>query len=128
MLNAYKKVCYYKIDNDDWQEVYNTIFANDIVLKDCDENTTTEIVIDSVSWQYLYNMLDYNTYNQDGISIDTTLFTNKPFIWINNIKYMKDSFNKISIKNEYTKKDITLEYLFKNIDANTAVKYITERL
>lgn len=128
MLNAYKKVCYYKIDNDDWQEVYNTIFANNIVLKDCDENTTTEIVIDSVSWQYLYNMLDYNTYNQDGISIDTTLFTNKPFIWINNIKYMKDSFNKISIKNEYTKKDITLEYLFKNIDANTAVKYITERL
>lgn len=128
MLDVYKRECFYKIDDEDWEKIDSFLYDEEIVLREFDGNTIEDVIFDSVSWKALYDVLESGKYEEKGITVGTTYFTRTPYIRIVNTQFMIDSFDRISIKEVYTKKDITLSWLFETVNADEFIRYVVDRL
>jgi hypothetical protein len=123
MLKIYNVTYYVSIDGADWREV-------DSGYKAADEEPANKLILDNASFdearEYLSNHRIYSVWN------DSTLFTNKPLIYIryedawDQVSYRH--FKTISYKIEYKEwSNVSLDWIIKHLSADQCIQYLKDR-
>lgn len=123
MLKVYTVKSYVSINGEDWQRV--GISGHTIT----DDNPTEKVILDNATFDECYEYV--SQHSLDGIYLDSTLFKNKPIIYIgysifDNHRY--DHFDTISYKYVYEEwEDVSLNYIMEHFSADKCIQYLKER-
>lgn len=129
MLKIYKVYNYISVDGADWRQVIRGWLA-DIECKTSHIDLGMEYMMHRLSFDEARAYL--NNHKFDGIWNDTTFLKKKPTICVRYCDVWDDvvykHFDTISYKTEYVEwKDVSLEWILKNLPADTAIQYLKER-
>ena len=123
MLKVYTVKSYVSINGEDWWNVGRdgcTI---------SDENPTEKVFLDNTTFDECYEYVCHQPL--DGICSSSTLFKNKPIIYIKDSHFYDhryDYFDTISYKYVYEEyKDASLDYIMKHFSADKCIQYLKER-
>ena len=129
MLKVYKIHNYVSIDGSDWREVIWS-WCGPIQKITSNEPPETEYLLNCETFDRAYEYLQNN--ELDGLGPSTTFWIDRPTIWVryddayDTVSYRR--FNTISYKREYEEwANVTLEWIIKNLPADTAIQYLKER-
>ena len=123
MLKVYTVKSYVSINGGDWWHVGydgHTI---------TDDSPTEKILLDNATFDECFEYI--KDHNLDGIWLDSTLFRNRPIIYIGKNSYdahRYNHFNTISYKYVYEEwKDVPLNYIMEYFPADKCIQYLKER-
>ena len=123
MLKVYTVKPYISINGEDWQRVG---LSGHIMT---DNNPTEKVILNNATFDECYKYV--SQHSLDGIWLDSTLFRNKPILyigygWFDSTRY--DHFDTISYKYIYEEwEDATLNYIMNNFSADKCIQYLKER-
>lgn len=123
MLKVYTVKSYVSINGGDWQQVG---FSGCTMT---DDNPIEKVILNNATFDECYEYV--SQHSLDGIYLDSTLFKNKPIIYIgdsifDNHRY--DYFDAISHKYVYEEwKDVPLNYIMEHFSADKCIQYLKER-
>lgn len=129
MFKIYKVKNYVSVDGADWRRVVFSWFIS-TEYKTSNKSLKTQHILCDVSFNEAREYLQNNSL--DGVFNDSTFWKNKPIVSVR--YYDADDivnyrhFNTISYKREYEEwKDVTLEWIIKNLSAEETIQYLKER-
>lgn len=128
MLKIYDPIYFVSIDGGPWERLEDLFDKNWFVTdKDLPE---TELLLDDVSFQEAYDYLRDNYIY--GARICRTFFKDKPqlsLLYFNTIdrKYIKNCEGFWLRAENRLRKNVTLDWILKNVEADQAIQYLTER-
>ena len=128
MLKIYDPIYSVSIDGGPWKRLGDPFDANWFVTdKDLPE---TELLLDDVSFQEAYDYLRDNYISWARTC--TTFFKDKPqlsLLYFNSIdgKYIKKCEWFCLLAENRLRKNVTLDWILKHLEADQAIQYLTER-
>ena len=128
MLKIYNPIYAVSIDGGPWERLEDPFDTNWFVAdKDLPE---TEFLLDNVSFQEAYDYLRENYIS--GARTCRTVFKGKPqlsLLYFNTIdrKYIKKCEGFSLCAKNRLRKNVTLDWLSKHLEADQAIQYLTER-
>ena len=123
MLKVYTVKSYVSINGGDWQRV--GISGHTMT----DDNPIEKILLDNATFNECCEYISHHSL--DGIWLDSTLFRNKPILyigdgWFDSTRY--DHFDTISYKYIYEEwEDVPLNYIMEHFSADKCIQYLKER-
>lgn len=123
MLKVYRVKSYVSINGEDWLHIgYDG-------HKITDDSPTEKILLNNATFDECFEYI--KNHNLDGIWLDSTLFRNRPIIYIGESSWdahRYDHFNTISYKYVYEEwEDVSLNYIMNNFSADKCIQYLKER-
>ena len=128
MLKIYDPIYSVSIDGGSWKRLGDPFDTNWFVTdKDIPE---TELLLYDVSFQEAYDYLRDNYIS--GARTCTTLFKGKPqisLVYFNSIdgQYIKKCERFWLLAENRLRKNVTLDWILKHLEADQAIQYLTER-
>ena len=123
MLKVYTVKSYVSINEGDWQQVGRSGHTM------TDNNPTEKVMLNNATFDECYKYV--SQHSLDGIYLYSTLFKNKPIIYINDrhlCEHRYDHFNTISYKYVYEEwEDVPLDYIMEHFSADKCIQYLKER-
>lgn len=123
MLKVYTVKSYVSINGGDWQRVGFSGYTM------TDDNPIEKVILNNATFDECYEYI--KDHNLDGIWLDSTLFRNRPIIYIGKNFYdahRYNHFNTISYKYVYEEwKDVPLNYIMEYFPADKCIQYLKER-
>lgn len=123
MLKVYRVKSYVSINGEDWWHVG----YDDHTIRN--DNPIEKVFFKDITFNECYKYIKEHELN--GISLDSTLFRNKPIIYIGNSyfdSYRYDHFDTISYKCVYEEwKEVPLTYIMEHFPADKCIQYLKER-
>lgn len=129
MLKIYKVYNYISVDGADWRQVIRGWLA-DIECKASHIDLGMEYMMHRLSFDEAREYLKNHKF--DGIWNDTSFWKKQPTICVRYCDGWDDvvykHFDTISYKTEYVEwKDVSLEWILKNLPADQTIQYLKER-
>lgn len=129
MLEIYDVINYVCVDGGGWGEISNSIDFEKYWLVCKEDISGTDLILDHVCFEEAYEYLRNNSFR--GIQVSKTFFTKKPKISVRFAVYDWTDITKckeFSLRTVYSRKPgITLDWIMKHLEADTAIQYLTER-
>ena len=128
MLKIYDPIYAVSIDGGPWERLEDPFDTNWLVTDE--DLPETELLLDDVSFQEAYDYLRENYIS--GARTCRTIFKGKPqlsLLYFNTIdrKYIKKCKRfSLRVENKF-RKNVTLDWILKNVEADQAIQYLTER-
>lgn len=128
MLKIYDPIYAVSIDGGPWERLEDPFDTNWLVTDE--DLPETELLLDGVSFQEAYDYLRDNYIS--GARTCTTFFKDKPrlsLLYFNTIdrKYIKKCEGFSLCAGNRLRKNVTLDWILKNLEADQAIQYLTER-
>ena len=128
MLKIYDPIYAVSIDGGPWERLEDPFDTNWFVTDE--DLPETELLLDNVSFQEAYDYLRDNYIS--GAGTCTTFFKDKPqlsLLYFNSIDrkcIKKCEWFCLLVKNRL-RKNVTLDWILKHLEADQAIQYLTER-
>ena len=128
MLKIYDPIYSVSIDGGPWKRLEDPLDTNWFVTDE--DIPETELLLDDVSFQEAYDYLRDNYIS--GARTCTTFFKDKPqlsLLYFNTIdrKYIKKCEGFCLRAENRLRKNVTLDWILKHLEADQAIQYLTER-
>lgn len=128
MLKIYDPIYYVFMDGGPWERLEDPFDTNWFVTDE--DLPETELLLDDVSFQEAYDYLRDNYIS--GVRTCRTIFKNKPqlsLLYFNTIdrKYIKKCERFSLIAKNKLRKNVTLDWILKHLEADQAIQYFKER-
>ena len=128
MLKIYDPIYYISIDDGPWEGLGDPFDTDWFVAEE--DVREKELLLDNVSFQEAYDYLR-NKYIS-GAGTCTTFFKDKPkisLLYFNSIdgKYIKKCEGFWLRAENRLRKNVTLDWILKHLEADQAIQYLTER-
>lgn len=128
MLKIYDPIYAVSIDGGPWERLEDPFDTNWFVTDE--DLPETELLLDNVSFQEAYDYLRDNYIS--GARTCTTFFKDKPrlsLVYFNtgDRKYIKKCKWFCLLAKNRLRKNVTLDWILKHLEADQAIQYLTER-
>lgn len=128
MLKIYDPIYAVSIDGGPWERLEDPFDTNWLVTDE--DLPETELLLDGVSFQEAYDYLRDNYIS--GARTCTTFFKDKPrlsLVYFNtgDRKYIKKCKWFCLLAKNRLRKNVTLDWILKHLEADQAIQYLTER-
>lgn len=128
MLKIYDPIYFISIDGGPWERLEDLFDTNWFVTDE--DLPETELLLDDVSFQEAYDYLRENYIS--GARASRTFFKDKPqlsLLYFNTIdrKNIKKCEGFWLLAKNRLRKNVTLDWILKNLEADQAIQYLKER-
>lgn len=128
MLKIYDPIYYISIDGGPWERLEDLFDTNWFVTDE--DLPETELLLDDVSFQEAYDYLHENYIS--GAGTRRTVFKGKPqlsllYFSASDRKYIKKCEGFCLRAENRLRKNVTLDWILKHLEADQAIQYLKER-
>lgn len=128
MLKIYDPIYFVSVDGGTWKRLEDPFDTNWFVTDE--DLPETELLLDDVSFQEAYDYLHENYIS--GARTCKSIFKEKPqlsLLYFNasDRKYIKNCEGFLLLAKNKLRKNVTLDWILKHLEADQAIQYLTER-